>query len=136
MRTTKTHWLACTVLVGLIPIFSRLFIWLATKDGTVEPFAPQDLIAFGLVLHISNINEMKHLVTADRSWKIAHNGASLCFIAIYGAFFCLTLIGDDIVDQHAMITCVGIIALASLFISYCLLNRISKFHSHDPKHHP
>lgn len=125
METAKTKWLAYTVLVGLIPIFSRFLIWLVTKEGTIAPFAPQDLIAFGLVLHISNINEIEHLVCADRSWKILQNGVSAFFIAVYGVLFCLTLTGADTVDPQSIMISVGIIALVSLYISYCLFTRIS-----------
>ncbi|MBT2767522.1 hypothetical protein J7J08_07705 [Stenotrophomonas sp. ISL-67] len=135
METAKTKWLAYTVLVGLIPIFSRFLIWLVTKEGTIEPFAPQDLIAFGLVLHISNINEIEHLVSADRSWKTAQNGVSAFFIAVHGVLFCLTLAGGDAVDRQSIMTCVGIIALVSLYISYCLFTRISTFHSPDQERH-
>lgn len=126
MQTARTKWLAYTVLVGLLPIFSRFLVWLVTKEGSIEPFSPQDFIAFGLVLHISNINEIEHLVGADRSWKTAQNGISACLIAIHGVLFCLTLIGGDVIDRQAIMYCVAIIALASLGLSYSLFTRISK----------
>lgn len=136
MKTVKTKWLSYTVLVGLIPILSRFLIWLVTKEGSIEPFSPQDFIAFGLVLHISNINEIEHLIGADRSWKTVQNAVAAFFIAIHGVLFCLTLIGGDAVDQQSIMACVGVIALGSLFISYCLFNRISKFQQVDVEHRP
>lgn len=126
MQTVKSKWLAYTVLIGLFPIFSRFLVWLVTKEGSIEPFAPQDFISFGLVLLISNINEIEHLVDADRSWKTAQNGISACLIATHGVLLCLTLIGGDAVDRQAIMHCVAIIALASLGFSYMLFTRISK----------
>jgi len=134
MQTVKSKWLAYTVLVGLLPIFSRFLVWVVTKEGSIEPFAPQDFIAFGLVLHISNINEIEHLVGADRAWKTAQNGISACLIAIHGVLLCLTLIGGEAVDRQAIMSCVAIIALASLGFSYALFTRISEIaltHSED-----
>jgi hypothetical protein len=134
MQTARTKWLAYTVLVGLLPIFSRFLVWLVTKQGSIEPFAPQDFIAFGLVLHISNINEIEHLVGADRSWKTTQNGMSAFFIAIHGVLFCLTLIGGDAIDQQAIMYCVAAIALTSLSISYSLFNRIARIDLTHPEH--
>ncbi|WP_313347403.1 hypothetical protein [Stenotrophomonas sp.] len=136
MQTARTKWLAYTVLVGLLPIFSRFLVWLVTKEGSIEPFSPQDFIAFGLVLHISNINEIEHLVGADRSWKTTQNGISAFFIAVHGVLFCLTLIGGDAIDQRAIMYCVGSIALTSLAISYSLFNRIARNHLIHSEHLP
>lgn len=136
MQSAKTKWLAYTVLVGLIPICSRLLVWLVTKEGSVEPFAPQDFIAFGLVLHISNINEIEHLVSADRAWKTTQNTVSAFFIAIHGVLFCSTLIGGDAINQQAIMYCVAVIALVSLAISYSLFTRISKIQLDHPERVP
>lgn len=134
MRTNRSKWLAYTVLVGLIPIFARFLVWLVTKEGTVAPFSPQDFIAFGLVLHVSNINEMEHFLTADRAWKTTMNGVSICFIAIHGVLFALTLIGGDAIDEQAIMYCVGFITAVSLMISYHLFHRIAKVLSIEEGH--
>lgn len=136
MQTARTKWLAYTVLVGLLPIFSRFLVWLVTKEGSIEPFSPQDFIAFGLVLHISNINEIEHLVGADRSRKTTQNDISAFFIAVHGVLFCLTLIGGDAIDQRAIMYCVAAIVLTSLSISYSLFNRIAGIHATQPKDVP
>ncbi len=129
MKIVKTHWLAYTILVGLIPVLSRFLIWAVTKEGSIEPFSPQDFIAFGLVLHISSINEIERYTLADESWKTIQHAVAAFFITLYGALFCLTLIGGDVVDPRSIMICVGFIALGSLFISYCLFNRISELQS-------
>ena len=55
------------------------------KAGIVEMLAPPDFIAFGLVLHISIINELEHLSPAHQTWKTVNNGISVIFIALYRA---------------------------------------------------
>ena len=74
MKSSKSKWFVYTVLVGLIPIASRLLIWVTSKAGTVPAFAPQDFVAFGLVLHITAINELEHVSKVDhRSGSMAMN---------------------------------------------------------------
>ena len=75
MENKKIKWLIYTVLVGLIPIISRFLVWGVTQAGTVSILAASDFIAFGLILHISNINEIEHLSDSDKSCKI--NGVRL-----------------------------------------------------------
>jgi hypothetical protein len=125
MPTKKAKWLAYTVVVGLLPVISRLIVWLVTKDENVAPFSAQDFIALGLVLHITNINEIEHLATADSSWKTVHNGASAFCIAMYGLLFSLALMGEDTVNHTSIMYCVAAASLASLSISYRLFSHIS-----------
>lgn len=83
MGSKKIKWLIYTVLVGLIPILSRLIVWVVTKEGSVDLLSPSDFVAFGLVLHISNINEIEHFSGVEREWKTSQNGISIAFIAFY-----------------------------------------------------
>jgi hypothetical protein len=118
MSARKIKWLVYTVLVGLIPIFSRLFAWLITKEGTLDLFAAADFIAFGLVLHISNINEIEHLQNVSSQWKTAQNGFSITFIACYSVLFSVTLIGGGIVSQKALLNVSVFLSIVSFLISY------------------
>jgi len=122
----KSKWLIYTVLVGLIPILSRFIVWIVTKKGTVEIFSPSDFIAFGLVLHISNINEIEHFSGIEKQWKTAQNGVSIAFIAFYSVLFALTLIGANIVDVTAITICTIGLSIVSFFISYSVYDKISK----------
>ena len=90
----KTKWLIYTVLVGLIPILSRIFVWSVTEAGVVSLIMASDFIAFGLILHISNINEIEHLADDEKSWKTVQNGVSIAFIAFYSVLFALIMISD------------------------------------------
>lgn len=131
MGSKKTKWLIYTVLVGLIPILSRLIVWVVTKEGSVNLFSPSDFVAFGLVLHISNINEIEHFSGIEREWKTAQNGISIAFIAFYSVLLALTLIGDKIVDVAAITICTMVLSIVSFIISYSVYDRISRVSTSD-----
>lgn len=128
MENKKIKWLIYTVLVGLIPIISRFLVWGVTESGIVNLLAASDFIAFGLILHISNINEIEHLSDSDKSWKTIQNGTSILFIALYSVLFCLTMLSEGIsgfVDSQVIKLCVIVLALISFFISFSVFHRIS-----------
>lgn len=131
MGNKKIKWLIYTVLVGLIPILSRLMVWLVTKEGSIDLFSPSDFVAFGLVLHISNINEIEHFSGMEREWKTAQNGISITFIAFYSVLFALTLIGENIVDVNAIKICTMVLSVVSFLISYSVYDRVSKASTYD-----
>ena len=126
MEKKKIKWLVYTVLVGLIPILSRLMVWFVTKKGTVDLLAPTDFVAFGLILHISNINEIEHLTHIEKGWKTVHNGISIVFIAFYSVLFALTLIGENLVDVQSITYCTIILSVVSFLISYSVYDRVSQ----------
>ena len=128
MENKKIKWLIYTVLVGLIPIISRFLVWGVTQSGIVNILAASDFIAFGLILHISNINEIEHLSDSDKSWKTIQNGTSILFIALYSVLFCLTMLSEGIpgfVDSQVIKVCVIALALISFSISFSVFHRIS-----------
>lgn len=128
MVDRRVKWLAYTVLVGLIPIGSRFIIWLVSTSDKVPLFNPSDFVAFGLVLHISNINEIEHIGSKDHNWKTVQNGVSLAFIVFYGVLYALTAISDissgiinlETIKYSSMSLCV-----VSLFLSYSVFHRVS-----------
>lgn len=126
MGSKKIKWLIYTVLVGLIPVVSRLITWVVTKEGSVDLLSPSDFVAFGLVLHISNINEIEHFSVVEQEWKTIQNGISIAFIAFYSVLFALTLVGEAIVDVQAITICTIVLSIVSFFISYSVYDRISK----------
>lgn len=126
MESKKIKWLIYTVLVGLLPILSRLIVWLVTKEGSVNLFSPSDFVAFGLILHISNINEIEHFSGIEREWKTAQNGISIAFIAFYSVLFALTLVGENVVDFNAITVCAMVLSIVSFLISYSVYDRVSK----------
>ncbi len=126
MINKKTKWLVYTVLVGLIPILSRSLAWLVTNTGTVNFLSSSDFVAFGLVLHISNINEIEHFDNVGKEWKTIQNGISIAFIAFYSVLYSLTLVGDKVVDITAITYCSIFLAFVSFLISYSVYDRVSK----------
>lgn len=131
MGSKKIKWLIYTVLVGLIPILSRLIVWVVTKEGSVNLFSPSDFVAFGLVLHISNINEIEHFSGIQKEWKTTQNGISIIFIAFYSVLFALTLIGENIVDVNAITICAMVLSVVSFLISYSVYDRVSKASTYE-----
>jgi hypothetical protein len=128
MENKKIKWLIYTVIVGMLPILLRLLVWLVDKTKTVEPFSAADFVMFGLVLHISNINEIEHLQKLDKTWKTVQNGLSVVFITIYSVFFALTLlssINPELIDQIKITYYAAVLNVASLILSYTVYDRIS-----------
>ena len=131
MTDKKIKWLIYTVLVGLIPILSRSLAWLVTNTGTVSFLSSSDFVAFGLVLHISNINEIEHFRNVGKEWKTVQNGVSIAFIAFYSVLYSLTLIGDKVVNVLAITYCSIFMAIVSFLISYSVYDRISRLETID-----
>lgn len=52
MISSNNKWLIQTLLVGLIPILTRLLMWATTTTGQVHPLAASDFITLGLVVDI------------------------------------------------------------------------------------
>lgn len=132
MKSKKIKWLMYTVLIGLIPCISRLLIWTITKENTLELVSAADFISFGLVLHISNINEIEHW-DADPDWKTFQNATSILFITVYSILFCSTLIGSGQVDQQTIKTCALVLTVISTMLSYTVFDRVSKAPSFQSK---
>lgn len=128
MENKKIKWLIYTVLVGLIPIISRFLVWGVTQPGTVSLLAASDFIAFGLILHISNINEIEHLRDSNKSWKTVQNGTSILFIALYSVLFSLVMLSEsapNFIDSLVVKICVIVLAFISFSISLSVFHRIS-----------
>lgn len=122
----KIKWLIYTVLVGLIPILSRLMAWTVTKADIVDSVSPSDFVAFGLVLHISIINEIEHFTNVEQHWKTVQNGMSIAFIAFYSALSSLIFIGEYVVNAAAVTAAVMSMSIGSLMISYSVYDKVSK----------
>ena len=129
MANVKIKWLIYTVLVGLIPVFLRLLIWTVLQNRTMDFLNAADFVAFGLILHISNINEIEHLNDPEKSWKTRHNGISIVFIVLYGALFTCSLFDQSnpgLIDARALKYAAIVLSLASFGISYSIYHKISK----------
>jgi hypothetical protein len=127
MENKKVKWLIYTVLIGLIPIFTRVLIWSVT-NGEVALISSSDVIIFGLILHISNINELEHY-EKDKSWKTIHNGISITFILFYGLLFTLTLLSEvkpKFINYTTVTYMSMVLSIISFVISYSIYDKINK----------
>ncbi|MBS1129426.1 MAG: hypothetical protein H6R16_428 [Proteobacteria bacterium] len=132
MKFSKSKWLAYTFLVGLLPVLTRLLAWANTTTGMVSPIAASDFVAFGLVLHVSVINELEHLPGKEKEWKTIQNGTSLVFVALYSSLYALTIIGEknaSLIDANVMLRSSMILAMVSTLLSLSVFHRVSKLGS-------
>lgn len=129
MANVKIKWLIYTVLVGLIPVLSRALIWFISQNRTMDFFNAADFVAFGLILHISNINEIEHFNDPEKSWKTMQNGISIVFISFYSVLFACSLLGQanpGLIDVGAIKYAAIVLSLTSFGISYSVYRRIAK----------
>jgi hypothetical protein len=122
MSERKISWLINTCLLGLLPAIARLVVWLIYNGG-IEPLATSDFVAFGLVLHSSNINEVNRIAESDEVWKIAHNGLSVIFIVIYALLLFTTIIPSGQINQHAALKTSILLSIVSFLLSSTIFFR-------------
>lgn len=127
METRKAKWFAYTVLVGLMPIACRLLIYFVLKQTDITALSASDFVAFGLILHVSNINEIEYY--NEGSWKTIHNGLSIVFISFYGVLFAAHLLGTTqpgLIDIDSITKVSILLSGASFSLSFSIYYRISK----------
>ncbi len=129
MVNRNVKWLSYTVLVGLIPVLARFLLWAVTDNQQVPLLNATDFIIFGLILHISNINEIEHFHDGHQSWKTFHNGSSILFIVMYAVLFACQLLGQSnpgLVNSTSMLVFTLALSAVSLLLSGSVYYRLSK----------
>jgi hypothetical protein len=129
MKCSKSKWPTYTFFVGLIPVFTRLPAWSITRTGAVSPLTASDFGSFGLVLHISIINELEHISSVGLDGKTAQNGVSLIAITLYGVLYSITTLGErsvGLVDAAAMLRISMAFAVRSALLSISMVHHLSK----------
>ena len=129
MQNIKIKWLIYTVLVGLIPVLSRALIWFISQNRTMDFLSASDFVAFGLILHISNINEIEHFNDSEKAWKTIQNGISIAFISFYSVLFACSLLDQSnpgLINVGAITSLSIVLSFTSFLISFTVYNRISK----------
>lgn len=137
MTYRKAKWFIYTVLVGMLPFIARCFVFLIMKQKQVASLINEaDFVAFGLVLHITNVNELEHIKLEDKSWKTIHNGVSITFIAIYSVIFSISVISSinaTLFDAWIMKISSILLSFASVIFSYAIYDRLDKLHQIETK---
>ena len=132
IHIVKVKWLIYTVLVGLIPVVLRALLWIISPHQTIDFFSASDFVAFGLILHISNINEIEHFNDLDKSWKTFQNGTSIFLITVYSFLFAAHLFNQanpGTINVGTVRTISMILSGVTFFLSFSVYNRISKVDS-------
>ena len=123
----KIWWLIYTVLVGLIPVMSRLLIWLVSEHPSkIDLFNAADFIAFGLILHISSINEIDRFHHSQQSWKTRQYGISIAFIVFYAVLFTSSLFGQSnsgLVNASVLTLVAAVLNAISFFLCFTVYDR-------------
>lgn len=130
MNLIKAKWFIYTVLVGLLPFFSRLFVFIIVTDKNISFLLNEtDWVAFGLILHITNINELENTELEDKAWKTIRNGISIVFIVIYSVIFTTSVvngINNTLFDEWYMKISSIILSIGSFGFSYSIYDRLAK----------
>jgi hypothetical protein len=122
MSDKAVNWITSTCLIGLIPVFLRLCVWFISKSG-IEAIAMSDVVAFGLVLHSSNINEVNSVGGDDTNWRTVHTSLSICFIAVYGLLLYITISPNANVDMVRALYFALLLSVVSFVISWTIFFR-------------
>lgn len=126
----KTKWLIYTVIIGLIPFFIRFFVFLFYRYRTLSfLFNEVDFIVFGLVLNLSNINELEDKKDLDGIWKTRNIGFSVLQIVVLSSMLGLAYFSEILksgeLDRNVIKVCAISLGLVSFLVSYSIFNRIN-----------
>lgn len=126
----KRKWFLYTVIIGLLPLFIRLFLFILMNKLKCSYILNEvDLITFGLVLHISNINELEDKENVDRKWKTTNIGISVFMVILFSILLAIGYICDISKNiefrKDALKYCALFLGVASFILSYSIYNRLS-----------
>lgn len=125
MRKPILRWLIYTCLVGLIPVLARLFVW-SVADNSVQAFSISDIVAFGLITHISTINEIQHIKNEEsESWITIHSGVSIVFITIYSLILGITIYDVGPINEIKLLFNTAIMAITSFVLCLGIFFRLT-----------
>ncbi|MFA6150058.1 MAG: hypothetical protein WC716_01975 [Chitinophagaceae bacterium] len=130
----KAKWWIYTVIVGLLPFLIRSLIVLFDKKGSVDYWINEtDFISLGLVLNLSNINELENRELENKVWKTMKIGFSMVSILLFSAIFAIITYSDfknnlDI-DKTTVKFCSVCLSLVSVLFSYSIYNRLNSLES-------
>ncbi|MBG48291.1 MAG: hypothetical protein CML05_08395 [Pseudozobellia sp.] len=127
----KGKWLIYTVIVGLLPFLLRSIIFFFDKTATSDYwFNEVDFIIFGLVLNITNVNELEDKIIDNKIWKTKAIGISVLLLLLYTALLTMLLLyelnGTNNLDTLKIKYSSIILGSVSLLFSYSIYHRLNK----------
>ena len=135
MKNKKTKWLIYTVLMGLMPIICKLFliIFLIDKQWSIV-FNELDFAAFGLVLSVSNLNELQTDISENfqENWHIWSIGLSIILIIFFAIIFAISALTDissmtsnKLFNRTSLKFGAIFLAVCSFFYSQMIFNKVN-----------
>ena len=123
MGEKTVNWLIYTCLLALIPAIARGFVWMLSTDG-IEPVAVSDMVAFGLVLHSANINEVNRIPHQTQNWKTVHNGVSILFLVVYALLLFITMANPNNLNALSILRSAIILSIVSFLLSFSVFTAL------------
>ena len=125
----KAKWFIYTVLIGILPFLLRLFIYFVSAKSNIEFIMNEsDFIVFGLVLNLTNLNELENKETS--LWKTQVIGIATIQVIIYSgilvASYITELPGDAVIDSTILFYCSLFLSVCSFLFSYSIYDKLSK----------
>lgn len=122
MPTPKAKWLIYTVLVGSIPLLARFLIFVTEPSANIGfLFSTSEFVSLGLMLHITNVNELEHAKRIEKHLKTLHNGISLIFIVLFSVLLTIAFRAElpgSTTNRNVSAVCAIVLVGVSLVLSY------------------
>jgi branched-subunit amino acid transport protein len=122
-------WAVYTVLLGLTPILTRILIISLTSNVPFPSWIQSgDIISFGLILVITNINILEHEKHVDEAWKTRNIGISLLLTVLFAALFaatCFHELNSSVLDINKIKAASVILSLSSGIFSYAIWDHLA-----------
>lgn len=132
----KSKWFIYTVLVGITPVLTRLLIFSIAQSATKDfIFQSEDFIALGLVVNITNINELEHENMEDdvaKAWKTRAVGMSVVSLILFTVLFsiiCFNDLNTSVFNINKIRISSIVLSMTSVIFSYSIFNHLSSLSS-------
>jgi hypothetical protein len=126
VASNRVKWVAATLIGGAFPFAARAAVW-AISTAPVPLIVPSDLIAFGLVLHTSTVNELDRVKKADANWRAIQIALAFLFCGVYCVFYALGIFSEATKGGVNATVLMGVLmgmCIASLAICVSVFQRL------------
>lgn len=126
----KNRWIIYTVATGIIPLVLRFLYFLFFKKIEADfIFNEGDLAAFGLMLSVSNINELDSNNVVEELWKKKKIGYSILLIIVFGSLYAISLAISELskkedVNSNNLKGILLLLCISTLVFSYSIYKRL------------
>jgi O-antigen/teichoic acid export membrane protein len=119
------------VLIGLVPFFIRFLVFFILDGTNINYILNEvDMVTFGLVLNLTNINELESYQSKERMWKTTNIGISVLLLIIFAAFLMLVYLSEIQTNlnfnRNNIKYCALALGISSFFLSYSIYDKLNK----------